>query len=147
TSDVEAQTFQIEQTQTKQEQRRKWERDAEEHEKEEEARRQDIIAELAGIYAKGETPKIPDPKIEGGLLSQVLRNKAIAGPPLRIDQMLTLRQITTGKDPDIAIFELPMSYDALTNVGTLRLLCDADPRETPSSQEAELQECERATNG
>jgi hypothetical protein len=147
TSNAEAQTFQIEQTQTKQEQRRKWEREAEEREKEEEARRQDIIAELAGIYAKGETPKIPDPKIEGGLLSQVLRNKAIAGPPLRIDQMLTLRQITTGKDPDIAIFELPMSYDALTNVGTLRLLCDADPHETPSSQEAELQECERATNG
>lgn len=146
-SDATAQAFRIEQAQAKQEQRRKAERDAEERESEEEERRQGIIAELAGIYAKGDTPKIADPKIEGGLLSQVLRNKTIAGPPLRIDQMLTLSQVTTGKESDIATFELPMSYDALTNVGTLRLLRDADPKENSSNEAAELQECERATNG
>jgi len=145
-SDAETQAFQIEQTRAKQELIRTSEREAEEREREAEERRRDIIAELAGIYAKGETRKIPDPKIEGGLLSQVLRNKAIAGPPLRLDQMLTLRQITAGKDQDIATFELPMSYDAVTNIGTLRLLCDADPNEN-SNEPAQVQECKRVTNG
>jgi hypothetical protein len=60
--------------------------------------------------------------------------------------MLTLRQIITGKEPDMATFELPMSYDALTNIGRLKLLCDADPRENYGN-EPEAQECERATNG
>jgi hypothetical protein len=146
-SDAQVQAFRLEQTQIKQERRNKWERDAEEHAKEKEERRQYIIAELAAIYAKGETSILPDPKIEGELLSRVLRNKAIAGPPLRLDQMLTLHQVATGKEPDIATFELPMSYDAVTNIGTLRLLCDADPSEDFSNDAAEMQECERATNG
>jgi hypothetical protein len=146
-SDSETQSLQLEQAQAKQELRRIRERNDEEHERQAEARREDIIARLAEIYAKAETPKTPDPKIEGGLLSQVLRSKAVVGPPLRLDQMLSLRQVTTGKEPDIATFELPMSYDALTNVGTLRLLCDADPAENSSNEGAELQGCERAING
>jgi hypothetical protein len=146
-TDVEAQAFQLEQAHAKEELKRTWQRQDEEREKEEEARRQDVIAELARIYAKGETPKISDPKVEGGLLSEVLRNKGTAGPPLRLEQMLTLRQVTTGKEPDVATFELPMSYDALTNVGTLRLLCDVAPSEKYSNDAAEAQICKRATNG
>jgi hypothetical protein len=65
---------------------------------------------------------------------------------LTIEQMLTLRQITTGKEPDVATFELPMSYDAVTNLGMLRLLCDADPREEYGN-EPQAQSCQRATNG
>jgi hypothetical protein len=146
-SDAEVQAFRLEQAQAKQQQRREWAREAVDRDRVTEERRRHVIAELGVKYAKGESPKLEDPKIEGGLLSQVLRNKAIAGPPLRLDQMLTLRQVTTGKEPDIATFELPMSYDALTNIGTLRLLCDADPSENSSNDEAELQDCERATNG
>ena len=146
-SDAEAQTFRLEQTRAKQEQRKEWARESEERQRATEARRLDILVELDAIYAKGEIPKIADPKIDGGLLSQVLRNKAIAGPQLRIDQMLTMRLVISGKEPDLATFELPMSYDAVTNIGTLRLLCDADPGEHSSNDAAELQECERATNG
>ncbi|HEY5914265.1 MAG TPA: hypothetical protein VJA21_27060 [Verrucomicrobiae bacterium] len=146
-SDAETRAFRLEQTRAKQELIGSSEREAGEREREAEERRREIIAELAEIYTNGGTPKISDPKVEGGLLSQVLRNKAIAGSPLRIDQMLALRRVITGKEPDIATFELPMSYDAATNVGTLRLLCDADPREQSPNEEAELQECERATNG
>jgi hypothetical protein len=112
----------------------------------EEERRQDIIANLARIYATGEAPQLPDLKIEGRPLSQILSNAAIAGPPLRLDQMLALRPVTTAEEGDIATFELPLYYDALMNIGTLRLLCDADSGEK-AGNEAIVQECQRATNG
>jgi hypothetical protein len=146
-SETEVQTLRLEQTRAKQEQRRRSQQEDEEREKEQEQRRQHTIVELAKIYAKGETPKLADPKIDGGLLNEVLRNKAIPGPPLPLDQMLTLHQVSTGTEPDIATFELPISYDAVTNIGTLRVLCDADPGESSSDEGAQLQECERATNG
>lgn len=57
-----------------------------------------------------------------------------------------MRQDAYGKDPDIAAFELALDYDAVKRIGTLRLLCDADPT-GESDEEAEAQECERATNG
>jgi hypothetical protein len=145
--DAEIEVFQLKQTREKQELKRALERGEEQRQKETEEEHQRIIAQLAKLYAKGETPKLADPKIEEGLLSKVLRNKATAGSPLRIEQMLTLGQIASGKDPDLATFELPLSYDALTNVGTLRLLCDADPSENSANEEAELQSCERAPNG
>ena len=128
-------------------QRKQWEQDAQDREKEKEEQRQEIIARLATIYARGENPKISDPEVAGGLLSQVLRNKALPGPPLSIGQMLTLRQVATTKDPDIAAFELPISYDALTNIGWLRLLCDADPADDAPGDGAQMQNCERAANG
>jgi hypothetical protein len=70
----------------------------------------------------------------------------MTGSSLRLDQMLTLRRIATERDTDLATFELPISYDAITNIGTLRLLCDADPDEKPAN-EAMVQEFDRATNG
>jgi hypothetical protein len=60
--------------------------------------------------------------------------------------MLALHRVTTTQEADIVTFELPLSYDALTNIGTLRLLCDAAPGErTPN--EAIVQDFQRATNG
>ena len=112
----------------------------------EESRRHDCVANLARLYARGKTPEVPDLKIEGRPLSQILSNQALAGPPLRLDQMLALHQVTTTQETHVATFELPLNYDALTNIGTLRLLCDADPGErTPN--EAIVQEFQRATNG
>ena len=146
-SDAEAQAFRLEQTRAKEEQKKQWERQAEERDQEQETRRQEVIAELAAIYAAGMASNLADPKIEGGPLSEVLRNKTIGGPLLRLDQMLTLRQIATGDEPGLATFELPISYDALTNIGTLRLLCDADPNDKDSDAAADLEENDRATNG
>jgi hypothetical protein len=64
-----------------------------------------------------------------------------------------LRRITTSEEPEIATFELPISYDVLTNrLGLderrfdLRLLVDPDP-DGYSGIRGELQDCERATNG
>ena len=70
-TEVEAQTFLAGQTQAKEEQQRSMERRHKEREREAEERRREIIAQLGDIYAKGETPKLTDPKIEGKLLSQI----------------------------------------------------------------------------
>jgi hypothetical protein len=111
-----------------------------------EAKRQFVLAHLAQTYARGETPHLPDLKFEGRLLSQILCNEVAGEPTLSLDQMLTLRQVEAGKESDIATFELPLSFDALTNIGTVRLLCDDDPSDN-SGNEAIVQECRRATNG
>jgi hypothetical protein len=113
---------------------------------EEEKRRKDAISKLAAIYARGEVAPLTDPKVGGGLLSEVLSGQAVAGPQLKLEQMLTLRRITTTDAEDMVTFELPMNYDALTNTGTLRLLCDSDPGER-LGDEAVIQECRRGTNG
>lgn len=146
-SEAEVQTFQLEQAQAKLQQRRQSERDAEERERQAEEMRRTAIAQLAEIYAKGEAPKLEDPKIDGTPLSQLLRDKTIPGPALTLAQMLSLRQVITGKEPDIVTFELPLSYTALTNIGALRLLCDANPNDNSSNESTQLQDCERATNG
>jgi hypothetical protein len=145
-SDAETEDLHFGQVRAKEEQKRRWEREAEESAKERETSRQEIIERLGRIYVNGGAAKIADPKVEGGLLSEVLRNKSLPGPTLAIEQMLTLRQVATGKEPDMATFELPMSYDVLTNIGRLKLLCDADPRED-YGDEPEAQFCRRSTNG
>lgn len=110
---------------------------------EEERRRQSIVAKLAAIYATGSVSEVPDLRIEGKPLSQILRNETAT---LRMDQLLALRLVAFDKQESIAVFEVPISYDAVTNLGTLRLLCDADPGEQ-AGDEAMLQEFERSTNG
>jgi hypothetical protein len=146
-SDAETEDFHLAQVRAKEEQRKKWQQDAQDREKEHEDQRQAIIANLAAICARDEAPEIPDPEINGGPLSQVLRNKALPGPPPLIARMLTLHAVATAKEPDIVTFELPISYDALTNVGWLRLLCDAAPADNGRDDGAEAQNLERATNG
>jgi hypothetical protein len=101
-SDPETQAFGLAQTKAKEELQKRLERESEEHEKEREQHRQRIIEELAVIYAKGQSARIDDPQIDQGLLSEVLRNKALTGPQLRLYQMLTLRRIITKEEPDIA---------------------------------------------
>ncbi len=104
-------------------------------------------------------PRATEPTYEGKPLSKLLQNKkAIAKATSTLDELLTLKQITTGKEPDIATFEVPVSYDVVTNIGVLDLLLDAAPENhssnsesdigvNPPSGEAELQACSRATNG
>jgi|SRR5579884_94176 len=112
---------------------------------EEEKRRKDAITKLTDICARGEMSRPLDLKIEGRPLSQILNNEAASGPPQSLNKLLSLREVTNTQEDTIA-FEVPLSYDAVTNIGTLRLLCDADPNEKPGS-EAIVQKFERATNG
>jgi hypothetical protein len=72
-----------------------------------------------------------------GLVGRVKR--ALGMNPLDASNPLTLKQITTGQEPDIATFEVPVSYSTLTNIGRLKLLVDGNT--------ASFQECNLATNG
>ena len=79
-----------------------------------------------------------DPVFRGETLSRFLQHKTIAKTKLlTLDQLLSLKQIGSG---DLATFEVPVSYEAVTNIGELRLLVDGGGG-------GELQECNRATNG
>jgi hypothetical protein len=89
-----------------------------------------------------------EPTTDGRLLSDVLRNPdSTGGGRLSLDELLTLRQILTGREPDLATFELPIRYEAVTNLGKLQLLVDTGPGEDALDGGGEWQECARATNG
>lgn len=66
---------------------------------------------------------------------------------LTLDQMLTLKQVITGEEPSIASFEVPISYDALTNIGYVSLLANPDRSSPDAIDFASNQETVRATNG
>ncbi|MES1180975.1 MAG: hypothetical protein ABUL66_03840, partial [Verrucomicrobiota bacterium] len=88
-----------------------------------------------------------EPHYKDHPLRQWLHNEKVLGTKqLTLNELLTVKQIVTGKEPDIATFEVPISYDAVTNIGELRLLMDAGTEQWPA-RGAEFQECDRATNG
>ena len=120
-----------------------------EQRREEVANRLILIARLERLSAQKPPRRTEAPTYKGQPLSKVLRNERVSGTnQLTLDEMLTLRQITTGKEPDMATFEVPISYDALTNIaGNLLLLVDTGPVGESFGAGAELQDCERATNG
>jgi hypothetical protein len=98
------------------------------------------------VFAVFEIRHSSEPRYEGRLLRQLLRNeKSLGTKKNTLSELLTLKQITTGKEPDIATFEVPVSYDAVTNLGELELLVDGKNGEYKGK--GEFQECDRATNG
>ncbi|MGH7976701.1 MAG: immunoglobulin domain-containing protein, partial [Limisphaerales bacterium] len=54
-----------------------------------------------------------------GLVGRI--KKALGMNPLDPSNPLTLTQVITGDEPDIATFEVPISYSTLTNIGGLNL--------------------------
>ena len=62
--------------------------------------------------------------------------------------MLTLKQVTTGEEPEIVTFEVPISHQVLTNLGGLGLFIDplADEDSDEGCNVGWL-ECRRATSG
>jgi hypothetical protein len=95
--------------------------------------------------------KTKESAYRGRPLSEVLRNRAASGTNhLTLTEMLTLRQVFTGAEPESATFELPIAYDVLTNLGSLHLFIDFTGAEDADSDEGFQVgqfECERATNG
>jgi hypothetical protein len=65
-----------------------------------------------------------------GLVGRI--KKALAINPLNPSNPLALTQIITGDEPDVVTFEIPISYNTLTNIGGLELCVDGD---VPSFQE------------
>jgi hypothetical protein len=114
-------------------------------EEQEEARRRATVEKLLSTKPAA---RLKEPEYEGQPLSRILRNDGLkGGAQLTLDEMLALKQIATGSEPDIATFELGISYDVVTNIGVLRLMVDAEPEEGSDSRGGELQACRRATNG
>jgi hypothetical protein len=72
-----------------------------------------------------------------GLVGRIKR--ALGMNPLDPGNPLTLKQVITGDEPDIATFEVPISYSTITNVGDLRLDVDGI--------EPDFYELDPATNG
>src|SRR5206468_8276138 len=82
------------------------------------------------LYASPPNPK--EPAYRGRLLTDVLRNEKASGTnKLSISQMLTLNRVLTGAEPETITFELPVSYEALTNSGELELYVDPCEDEQP----------------
>jgi hypothetical protein len=72
-----------------------------------------------------------------GLVGRI--KKALGLQPLDPNNPLTVKQVITGEEPDIATFEVPVNYDALTNVGSLSLILNGI--------DVTLEDFSRATNG
>jgi hypothetical protein len=88
-----------------------------------------------------------EPSYHGKPLTEVLRNDRFSGKAqFTLEEMLTLKQIITGDEPEIATFELPINYDVMTNIGSLCLSIDPDgfKRKDP---EGVMQDYVRGPNG
>lgn len=89
-----------------------------------------------------------DSDFHGRPLSQVLCNTNSAGTiRLTLGQMLTLKQIVTGQEPETITFELPVNFDVLTNLGELMLFIDINNDDSDEGSNVQQMECDRATNG
>jgi hypothetical protein len=125
-----------------------------EAEKQTEAARQAAIdkllaeAEARRSVAQSSGQAAAEPRYQGRPLSVLLRNEKTAGTNhLTLDELLTVRQITTGEYDGTALFEVPVSYEAATNLGRLHLVVDGHLDAASRGEEGERQTCERATNG
>jgi hypothetical protein len=72
-----------------------------------------------------------------GLVGRI--KKALNINPLSSSNPLTPKQVITGNEPDIVTFEVPISYDILTNIGEINLNVDG--------AYTSWQGCYRGTNG
>lgn len=100
-----------------------------------EANRQEAIKRLMAMKPPFNTT---DPDIEGKHLSGVIQNSQTAGTKkLSLDELLRLQKVDSG---DEVTYELPVNYDAVKKIGELRLRVD-------DGMGAELEQCDRATNG
>jgi len=85
---------------------------------------------------------------QGRLVSQLLRNEKAAGTNnSTLDEQLTVKRILAAAEPGIAIFEVPVSYEAVTKIGRIQLVVDGEPVAAPGGQRGETQRCKHASNG
>jgi len=110
------------------------------------ARRQ---AKVETILSTPPPPMTNEPAYRGRPLNEALRNEKASGTNhLTLTELLTLKQVLTGAEPEIATFELPINYDVLTHLGSLHLYIDPvyDEDSDEGCYVGQL-ECNRATNG
>ncbi|HEY3761983.1 MAG TPA: DUF2330 domain-containing protein [Verrucomicrobiae bacterium] len=85
----------------------------------------------------------------GHAMVKDLRNDKIPGADkLSLEDLLTLKQVITGREPEDITFELPIRYDVMTKSGRLRLMVDApSERFALIDSSGLMQDLERAPNG
>ena len=106
------------------------------------------VLAVQNLLSQRSLSRADEPEFRGKPLYKVLRDPKIApGRDLTLDDLLTVRQVITGQEPDIATFEVQASYDAVTNVGTLELLVDEDNADLSHSDGSEMAPLRRSTNG
>jgi len=82
------------------------------------------------------------------LLADYLHNPDTTTNKLSLTQLLALTPVPTGEEPEIVTFEVPMRFEALTNVGNLSLFVDRGTDQGLDSVLSEgITEISRATNG
>ena len=105
--------------------------------------------DLSAVLAAPAITNVPDIKINGQYLSEILRNPQSTGTNhLSLVKMLTLKQVLTGDEPETVTFELPIAYDAATNLTEVHLYID--PTNSDDSDlgcDVMQMNCTRATNG
>ena len=101
------------------------------------------------LLARNPKPNTNTITYHGRPLAEVLRNGNASGTNrLSLDKMLTLRPVITGGEPENVTFEVPVSYDVLTNLGELCLYIDPSPNEdSDEGCNVGQLECNRAANG
>ena len=106
-------------------------------------------ADVEKLLAAPASQNPPDLKYHGRHLSEVLRNRAASGTnQLTLGEMLTLKQIITGAEPETVTFEMPVSHDVVTKLGGLFLFIDpANNEESDEGCNVQQMECNRADNG
>ena len=106
-------------------------------------------AEVERLLDTTALTNLPDINFHGRPLSEVLRNLESADTnKLSLCEMLTLKQVVTGGEPETITFQVPIAYDVVTNLGELRLYID--PTNNDDSDEGcnvQQMECSRGTNG
>jgi hypothetical protein len=87
-----------------------------------------------------------EPVYGGHRLSEILSNRSGTNKPSLL-QLLTLKQVVMGGEPETVAFELPIRYEALTNLGELFLCIDRYGQDYEEGWAVGHCECVRATNG
>lgn len=95
------------------------------------------------LLAADSPSSVPDVYYLGRPLSAVLLNTNAAGTNrMTLLEMLTLKQMATGAEPETITFEVPVAYDVVTNLGDFGLMMDPDYKtgdeEGCGPQQAEL---------
>ena len=87
-----------------------------------------------------------EPVFRGRRLSELLSNHPGTNEP-SLFELLTLKQVVTGAEPETVAFELPIRYEALTNLGELVLCIDRYGPDYEEGWAVGHDECVRASNG
>lgn len=98
--------------------------------------------------AQSSGQSVAEPAYLGRPLTALLRNAQTTGTnTLSLAELLTPRQITNAQYDGTALFEVPVSYQAATNIGVLHLVVDGRLDAASRGEEGERQTCEPAANG